>query len=54
LLKLKIGDFAKMKKESRNAYWSELNKKAYPIEVGLKKEVSNSDIDQWLRGILGG
>ena len=52
--KLKVEDWGKMKDDARNRYWNKLKNTAFPVAKSSFKEMSNADLDSWIRGSLGG
>lgn len=54
LQRLKIQDWPQMKDQARSKLWSSLNKEAFKQRNAKSKQMSNEDLDKWLRGVLGG
>lgn len=43
-----------MTDDARNSMWSDLNKSAFKKRPVNEKPVSNEEMANWLRGVLGG
>jgi len=43
-----------MTDDARNSMWSDLNKSAYKKRSVTDEPISNEDMANWLRGVLGG
>jgi hypothetical protein len=50
---LKVEDWHQLKDRERTKFWNSLKSEAFPVKES-SKQMSNEELDAWLRGVLGG
>ena len=53
LKSLKVEDWHQLRDRERTKFWNELTNEAFPIRK-KENELTNEELDVWLRSVLGG